>query len=145
MKKIKTIAVISIVTMLSQIGLTLVAQAIPDGTYTQTCRNISEDGNTLYATCKNVEQRWRRTSLQGFDRCATDIKNRNGSLRCGVTDIPGGNYKQSCSNIQVRGFNLQATCSTSSGDRISTYLKNYPSCYSNSIRNREGSLSCDRR
>lgn len=56
----------------------------PPGNYFQTCRNISTEGHGQYATmtaeCRDLDGRWRQTSLRfaGCDR----IENRDGRLSC---------------------------------------------------------------
>jgi CVNH domain len=145
MNKITTLTAIGLVTLASQLALTLVARAMPNGSYAQTCRNVTENGNTLYATCKTIDEHWKRTTLQGFRQCVTDIKNLNGSLSCGFSYIPEGSYKQSCRDIQVQSSNLKASCQTKSGRWKITYLESYPSCQLNSIDNLDGLLSCDRK
>jgi CVNH domain len=145
MKKIKTISAISIFTLTSQLALALAAHAMPNGSYSQTCRNVYENGNTLYATCKTIDQHWQRTSLRGFDRCVSEITNQNGSLKCAFVYIPEGSYKKSCRDIQVQGENLRATCQTQRGSWKKTSLGNYSSCNLNSIDNLDGLLVCDRK
>jgi CVNH domain len=55
---------------------------LPRGDYKRTCRNMSVNGDRLYATCEKVDGGWRSTSLKHFDRCQSMIVNDNGSLRC---------------------------------------------------------------
>ncbi|HEY6348569.1 MAG TPA: CVNH domain-containing protein [Candidatus Angelobacter sp.] len=56
---------------------------IPNGTYTETCRNIHVDGDRLEAECQKRNGDWRRTSLDDLDRCASAPANDNGRLVCG--------------------------------------------------------------
>jgi hypothetical protein len=55
----------------------------PGGSYTQTCRNIRTNGNTLEAECQTRDGNWRRTSLNDIDRCGSAIANDDGHLVCG--------------------------------------------------------------
>lgn len=56
---------------------------IPEGTYTQTCRNIRVEGDRLYAECQERDGDWRQTSLDDFQRCPSAPANDNGRLVCG--------------------------------------------------------------
>ncbi len=63
-------------------GAPCAAQAIPSGSYQQTCRNIDARGSTLYASCDNGNGGWQATQLSDFQRCSGGIQNINGSLQC---------------------------------------------------------------
>lgn len=54
----------------------------PNGSYTQTCQNITVAGNTLRASCQKKNGKLKNTSLNNFNRCNGDIQNDNGKLRC---------------------------------------------------------------
>jgi len=54
---------------------------VPGGSYTQTCQDIRVSGNTLKASCKKNNGRFRSTSMDNFNQCS-DISNSNGKLRC---------------------------------------------------------------
>ena len=54
---------------------------VPDGGYTQNCRNIRTSGSTLLATCQQANGRWRQASLRNFNQCS-QIENYNGRLVC---------------------------------------------------------------
>jgi len=55
---------------------------IPNGSYAQTCQNITVNGNTLQASCQKKNGKWRNTSLQNYNRCNGQIANENGKLYC---------------------------------------------------------------
>jgi CVNH domain len=55
---------------------------LPPGDYKRTCRNMSVNGDRLYATCERVDGGWKNTTLKHFDRCQSKIVNDNGNLRC---------------------------------------------------------------
>lgn len=57
------------------------AQAAPSGSYTNSCRNASERGGTLYAECRDSSGRYRSTSLS-LRGCSGDIANSGGNLYC---------------------------------------------------------------
>lgn len=54
----------------------------PNGSYTQSCRDISAVGNLLTGFCKNRSGNFNATQLDSFDQCKGDIMNDNGTLRC---------------------------------------------------------------
>jgi hypothetical protein len=66
-------------------GAPCAAQAIPSGSYQQTCRNIDARGSTLYASCENSSGGWQSTQLSDFQRCSGGIQNINGSLQCNAS------------------------------------------------------------
>jgi hypothetical protein len=55
---------------------------VPDGAYTQNCRNIRISGSTLLATCQLRNGRWRQASLRYYNQCTSEIENYNGRLVC---------------------------------------------------------------
>lgn len=54
----------------------------PQGSYTQSCRNIRMDGDTLRAECPNPGGHFKASSLSQVSSCVGDITNRNGKLWC---------------------------------------------------------------
>jgi len=54
----------------------------PNGSYKQSCRNISTDGTNLRAACRKRNGQFVNTALNNYGRCASDISNQDGSLRC---------------------------------------------------------------
>jgi len=70
-------------------GAPCVAQAIPSGSYQQTCRDIGTRGSTLHATCENTSRGWQSTELRDFQRCSGEIQNINGSLQCSASGNRG--------------------------------------------------------
>src|SRR5215469_8785053 len=50
----------------------------PEGTYTQSCKNIRVRYNTLYARCKTMNGQWVDTSLSDYNRCSGGIGNFDG-------------------------------------------------------------------
>jgi CVNH domain len=55
--------------------------------------------------------------------------------------VPPGSYRQSCSDAQVSGVNLTASCKTRSGASNRTTLRAYPACVGD-IWNGDGVLMC---
>lgn len=131
-------------------GTAAMAQGIPQGSYQQTCNNVSVNGDTLVASCQDANGSWHSTSLPGFDRCSTGIQNDNGTLRCVVSGYsspgqsaagPSGSYLQSCQDVQIKGDDLHARCQTRSGDMRDAKLDDYRKC-TGDIVNEDGHLHC---
>lgn len=79
-------------------GMTANAQQVPSGSYQQTCQNIGVRGDTLYASCRNVNGGWQNTELRDYNRCNGQIENVDGNLRC----TGGSGYNGNGDN---RGYN----------------------------------------
>jgi len=120
--------------------------------YTQTCKDIKSHGDDLEARCKNVNGDWQNTSLHDYRKCRGQVVNQDGALRCvaaplgisGVpTNAPVGSYTQSCSNVQIKGDDLEADCITRGGDTRHAKLDDYQKCRSDII-NDDGHLRCSK-
>lgn len=131
-------------------GTAAAAQGIPQGSYQQTCNNISVNGDTLVANCQDTSGTWHSTSLPGFQNCSSGINNDNGTLRCVVSGYsapggsvagPAGSYLQSCENVQIKGDDLHAQCRTRNGDVRDAKLDDYRKC-TGDIVNEDGHLHC---
>ncbi len=131
-------------------GTTSSAQGIPQGTYQQTCNNVSVSGDTLVANCQDANGAWRTSQLPGFQRCTSEISNDNGNLRCANAgyagqawrgDGPGGSYVQNCRDVKVGGDDLHATCQTNDGAWKDAKLDDYRKCKGD-IANQNGKLRC---
>jgi hypothetical protein len=57
------------------------AQGVPGGSYMQTCTNVHQRGDRLFAECRRMDGGWQRTTLD-VDRCRGGVANTNGSLTC---------------------------------------------------------------
>src|SRR5258708_6257932 len=137
-------------------GAPCAAQSTPPGSYQQSCRNVGMEGSTLYASCRNSNGQWQSASLPDFQRCAGDIGNDNGTLRCDMrpneyqpapqgnwqNGAPSGSYAQTCRDISANGNTLEATCDTGSGDWTRTTLQNVNQCAPGTIQNIHGRLEC---
>jgi hypothetical protein len=123
---------------------------LPMGSYRNSCRNITIEGGTLTAECRDSFGRFRYTELPGYRSCR-DIVNANGILRCsrdsddndddyGDGRLPGGSWRNTCQNGRVVGNVLTATCKDSYGSwRASTLDLRY--CRFN-VDNENGRLVC---
>lgn len=118
----------------------------PQGSYVQTCRNISVQGNYLRANCQTSDGQWLDAAMDGYDQCVGDIVNYEGRLGCtrrGGRSVPQGTYSQTCRQIYVDGDFLRAQCETRDGHWTWTQLNDWDSCRSG-IVNLDGQLHCDR-
>jgi len=127
-----------------------------NNSYTQTCRDVRREGDTLEAVCQSRDGDWHRTTLNDYRDCRGQIVNDGGNLRCANNNydnvggwqggyrngIPGGSYAQTCQNIRVSGDDLTATCQKSRGGWRDTKLDGYQSC--RDITNDDGRLRCAR-
>jgi CVNH domain len=140
----------------------------PPGSYVETCRNIHIEGDRLEAECRERDGDWRRTSLDDFDRCTSEIVNNDGGLVCAKGDYgdrdrrryggdddgdrgyyrggwqggyPSGDYVQTCRNIYIEGNRLTAECQKRNGGWRRTSLDNVDLC-TDQIVNNNGRLVC---
>jgi hypothetical protein len=154
MRYLKTFGLVILTTALW--GASCAAQSAPSGSYQQSCRNVGMEGSTLYASCRSINGQWQSASLPDFQRCAGDIGNDNGTLRCDMrrneyqpapqanwqNGVPGGSYAQTCRDIRTNGNTLEATCDTGSGDWTRTALQDINQCKPETIQNIHGRLEC---
>ena len=132
---------VSMVAMFSFAG-TAGASPVPQGGYTQSCRDIYVGGTSLFANCRNLSQIYVFTQLDHFDACVGDISNNNGQLLCSFGQPPAGGYQASCTDIRIDSDNnLQALCTRRNGERWTTSLP-LAGCHQN-ISNIDGHLNCD--
>lgn len=142
------------------------AAQTPGGSYRETCRDIGVRGSTLYATCKDVNNEWRQTQLDDYQRCSAEIQNLDGRLTCtgqGGSYAYGrdhdhdhdadrdrdrdhgyggerDSYRQTCQNIRNDGNTLKAKCQKADGGWRNTSLKDSDQC--RNIVNEDGRLRC---
>jgi hypothetical protein len=119
------------------------ARPAPPGSYQETCTDIRYAHGTLTATCRTVDQRPRRSSLNEIGLCNGDIANNDGRLQCNRGKLPPGSYLQSCSHAEVRGRTLVASCRTVRGDWRTSSLPELHDCVGD-ISNQDGTLTCPR-
>jgi hypothetical protein len=65
------------------------AEGIPRGSYLNTCDGARVEGDNLIARCRTRGGIEQRSALSDVNRCAGDISNDNGVLRCAY-GRPGG-------------------------------------------------------
>jgi CVNH domain len=126
------------------LGSVQIAQALPAGSYQQSCENSTVQGNTLISSCKSRSGSFHNTRLENFQQCVGDIFNDNGELNCSRgAPIPPGDYARSCEEIAVSGADLHANCFTKKHRLQATVLTNFRHC-AGSISNIDGELTCKR-
>jgi hypothetical protein len=138
---------------------TCAAQQAPGGSYQQTCRDIGTNGSTLQANCQNSNGGWQSAQLPDYQRCASEIVNDNGSLRCTLSgnwqsgygqggygqqgNAPYGSYVQTCQDIRTSGSTLEANCQTRNEQWNRTSLRDFNQC-TGGIENDDGRLVCSK-
>lgn len=122
-------------------------EANPEGSYKQTCSDISIKKDTLYAKCQDTKGKAHSAKLSHYEKCS-DIANKNGKLECaGVEKAaapsqPAGSYIESCRNIQMKGTTLHAVCKSLDGRELPTSLKDANRC-AEGVANINGILNCE--
>ena len=128
-------------------GLGAAQQANPEGSYQQTCSDISVKKGTLYAKCQDTNGKPHSAKLSHYEKCS-DIANKNGKLECaGGTEAaapsqPSGPYTDSCKNIKMKGSTLHAVCKSLDGRELPTSLKDANRC-TEGVANINGILNCE--
>jgi hypothetical protein len=130
-------------------GLSAAQEANPEGSYKQTCSDISVKKDTLYAKCQDTKGKAHSAKLSHYEKCS-DIANKNGHLACAgdgkaaaaAPSQPGGSYTDSCKNIQMKGTTLHAVCKSLDGRELPTLLKDANRC-AEGVANINGILNCE--
>src|SRR6478609_2118860 len=128
-------------------GFSLAQEANPEGSYQQTCSDVSVKKGALYAKCQDAKGKSQSSKLSHFEKCS-DIANKNGHLECagGATAAapsqPAGSYTDSCRNIQMKGSTLHAVCKSLDGRELPTSLKDANRC-AEGVANINGILNCE--
>src|ERR1700737_688787 len=97
-----------LVSLLAGLGLAATAlapaaaQAIPSGSYQQSCSNIRVRGNQLFARCTNPQGVAVRSSIALNSCRGGDIVNSNGQLACNA-NVNGNGYGYGNGNGRHRG------------------------------------------
>jgi len=128
-------------------GLSAAQQANPEGSYQQTCSDVSVKKETLYAKCQDTNGKSHSAKLSHYEKCS-DIANKNGKLECAggekavAPSQPTGSYTESCKNIQMKGTTLHAVCKSVDGRELPTSLKDANRC-TEGVANINGILNCE--
>ncbi|HVW99597.1 MAG TPA: CVNH domain-containing protein [Candidatus Babeliaceae bacterium] len=92
--------------LISGISYISADDALPAGSYQQSCKNCTLKGNTLKCECQLTDkpEKFHKTSLK-MDK-QDPIVNYNGNLMYSET-LPEGSYQQSCNNCVFDGKTLK--------------------------------------
>lgn len=138
-------------------GAASAAEAVPQGTYLETCRNAAIDGDRLNAECENNAGKFKKTWLDGYRYCGGDIANEDGVLVCrgprlteeeadgpagsaARGELPPGPWRETCRDGVLDGAILRASCQDRSGSWRATFL-DLAGC-SGEVGNVDGQLVC---
>ena len=128
-------------------GVSAAQEAGPEGSYKQTCSDISVQRGTLYAKCQDAKGKAHSVKLSHYEGCS-DIANKDGKLECAggekaaAPGQPAGSYTDSCRNIQMKGSTLHAVCKSLDGRELPTSLKDANRC-AEGVANINGILNCE--
>ena len=117
------------------------AQTVPSGPYTDSCQNIEMKGSTLRAKCQAADGKWNLAELRNAKSCADGVINMNGVLSCQTGIIPPGSYLSTCTDFNLHGTTLLASCRNEKGSDVTAELRNANQC-TGDIANKNGSLKC---
>lgn len=144
---LSTLGVFVIAVFLCQAARGSAQEGRPQGSYQQTCSDISVKKGTLHARCKDEKGKTHHSSLAHYENCAADIANINGSLICaqhegGAAVQPSGSYTETCKDIHMKGSTLHAVCKSYDGHEAPAMLRDAGRC-AQGVVNINGVLSCE--
>ncbi len=127
---------------------------LPGGSWRQSCRYPVMRGNFLTAQCPDTNSRWLGASIDIRSCRSGRFENGNGRLYCeggwngggggwSGGGYPGGSWRDTCRNVDMRGSRLSAQCRTGGGSWTGTSI-DLRDCRSNTVGNRDGRLVCER-
>jgi len=124
---------------------------LPQGSYLQSCRNISKRHHFISASCEGPRGGQIASSLD-LRRCAPGslVANINGYLQCGAQvagggwngRLPQGSYQGSCTNVAMSGSVLSASCTAPNGQAVQSSLDTNRCQWNSGIKNTNGRLDC---
>jgi hypothetical protein len=147
MRRLSALGLFVIIVFLCQAGSGSAQEGSPEGSYQQTCSDISVKKGTLHAHCKDEKGKTHRASLAHYQNCTADIANKNGSLVCaqregGAAVQPSGSYTETCKDIHMRGTTLHAICKSYDGHESPAVLRDADRC-AQGVVNVNGVLNCE--
>ncbi|MDB5366398.1 MAG: hypothetical protein JWM77_2325 [Rhodospirillales bacterium] len=123
------------------------AQALPGGTWRETCRDPYMRGDMLGAICMDRDGQWRESRVDAGE-CRRGIENDDGRLQCSRGGGRGagqvtGSYLGSCRDVRQDGPMIRARCQDQDGNwRVSRI--DARDC-NDDIANLDGQLACVQR
>jgi hypothetical protein len=167
MHPVRTFTFILLAILVTQTTPAQPQESLPAGPYQQTCSDVSVKNGNLYAKCRDNKGKTYSARLSHFEKCGSEIVNKNGSLECshagtnvapalgsqepGLPDhaagarsgieLPPGPYTETCKNVRMRGTTLHAVCRSLDGREMPVSLKDADRC-SQGVVNMNGILNC---
>jgi hypothetical protein len=137
---------IALAVLLPMAGGTEASQeSVPSGSYRQTCSDVAVRKGNLYAKCQDEKGKPHSARLSHYEKCGSEIVNKNGSLECSggsaAPSQPSGSYTETCKAVQMKGTTLHAVCRSIDGREMPTSLRDANRC-SQGVVNINGILSC---
>jgi hypothetical protein len=136
---------IALAVVLPMAGGAETPQSLPSGSYQQTCNDVAVKKGNLYAKCQDEKGKPHSAKLPHYEKCGSEIVNKNGSLQCSggnaAPSQPSGSYTETCKNVRMKGTTLQAVCRSIDGREMPTSLRDANRC-SQGVVNINGILSC---
>lgn len=119
---------------------------LPGGSWRQSCRNGLVRGSFFSAQCPDTRNRLQNTSIDTRSCRSNRFGNDNGRLICegagAGAGLPGGSWRQSCRNEDIRGDRVIAQCRNTGGNWNNTSI-GLRQCRSNRLGNNNGQLVCE--
>lgn len=135
--------------------------ALPGGSWRQSCRYPTMRGSYLSAQCPDTSDRYLNTTIDVRSCRSRQFENGNGRLYCEGSrpgwggpgwgggngpgwggGLPGGSWRDSCRDPDLRGGRLSAQCRTGNDYWTGSSI-DLRGCRSNRVANRDGQLICE--
>jgi len=117
---------------------------LPNGSWSQSCRNGATRNGWLYADCQRTNGGWRSSSIDPRQCGKGGVSNDNGNLVCegGGGNLPSGSWQQTCRNSNMKGGTLYAQCQRMNGGWRDSSI-DPRQCGNRGVSNDNGNLVCE--
>src|SRR5438552_7563142 len=118
---------------------------LPNGSWSQSCRNGATRSGWLYADCQRTNGGWRNSSIDPRQCGKGGVSNDNGNLVCkggGGGAMPNGSWQQTCRNANMKGGTLYAQCQRMNGGWRDSSI-DPRQCGNRGVSNDNGNLVCE--
>ena len=118
---------------------------LPNGSWSQSCRNGATRNGWLYADCRRTNGNWRSSSID-LRQCGNrGVANDNGNLVCEGRggNMPSGSWQQTCRNSNMRGGTLYAQCQRMNGGWRDSSIDPRQCGGNGGVANNDGNLVCE--
>lgn len=129
----------SLIILFLSTASTAFSQALPAGSYWDSCTSCQIWNHSLRCMCKTVNGNSNKTSIN-MKSCKSTISNINGYLSCDLPH-PTGSYKGSCRYCRISDGYFFCQCKTRGGIWKNTSIR-LGAC-TGSMSNIDGHLTCD--